>query len=431
MTEQPQSADTRGPAFTEVRNVMTTLSSNPALARWGFSEWVDTARRSGELITTPELDDVNDAVVTVNGRKMVNFCGIGILGWQHDPDVRNVFVDTAMNYGLVVGGSRVVQGVARPHLELESLLAEITGREKALTFATGLLANIGFVHAMSSRFSFNEQPGVDNADTVFVLDADSHWSVWKAVERFKFGRNVMAFRHNDTADLREILEGLRGRRVVVGFLSVYSDGSIAPAGEILDLCDEFGAVSFVDDANGFMVYGNGGHRFAAEFQELRRATFVMMSFAKSVGLGGGALAGPADALDAFRFLSGTTVFTTNIQPPTAGAIVHVLRRMRQDPSVMERYLDRIDRLRAQLLAIGCTINATPSYVTSISVGSNQTAVHVRRDFLDRGYLVPMFVYPAVKKNESAIRLMVNNRLSDEHLDGFVDTLAELKQKYGF
>ncbi|WP_462189221.1 hypothetical protein [Frankia sp. CcWB2] len=81
---------------------MTTLSAEPALARWGFSEWVESARRSGELIATPELDDLNDAVISINGRKVVNFAGIGILGWQHDPDVRNVFVETAMNYGDVM-----------------------------------------------------------------------------------------------------------------------------------------------------------------------------------------------------------------------------------------------------------------------------------------------------------------------------------------
>lgn len=411
---------------------MTTLSPDPALARWGFSEWLDGARRSGEFITLPELDDVNDAVVSINGKKLVNFAGIGILGWQHDPDVRNVFLETATNYGLVVGGSRIIQGVSRPHLELEALVAEITGKEKALTYATGLLANVGFVNAMSAGFSFNDKPGVDNTDTVLVLDRECHWSMWKAAERFKFGRNLIIFDHNDTVHLRSELEKLHGRKIVVGFETVYSaDGSIAPVGEILDLCDEFGAVSFVDDANGFMVYGNGGHRFAAEYEALRRVTFLMVSFGKAVGLGGGALAGPADALDAFRFLSGTSVFTTNIQPPTAGAIVHVLRRMRHDPSVMERYLDRVDRLRERLLGIGCTINTTPTYVTSILVGSNHTAVSVRNDFLDRGYLVPMFGYPAVTKNRAVIRLLMNNRLSDEHMDGFVDTLAELKRKHGF
>lgn len=411
---------------------MTVSSADPALADWGFSEWLGTAKLSGEFIAAPELDDVNDAVVSVNGRKMVNFCGIGVLGWQHDPAVRDVFVETAMNYGLVVGGSRLVQGVSRPHLELESLVAEITGKEKALTFATGMLANVGLVNALTNRFSFTDQPGVDNADTVFVLDRDSHWSMWKAVERLELGRSLFTFRHNDTAHLRVVLEKLRGRKVVVGFESLYSsDGSMAPVGEILDLCEEFGAVSFVDDANGFMAYGNGGHRFATEYEDLRRATFLMVTFGKAVGLSGGALAGPADALEAFRFLSGTSMFTTNIQPPTAAAIVHVLRRMRADNSVMERYLDRVDQLRERLLRIGCTINPTPTYITSIAVGSTKTALSLRADFIDRGYLVPMFAYPAVKKNHAVIRLLTNNRLSDEHLDGFIDTLAELKQKYEF
>ncbi|MBL7493799.1 pyridoxal phosphate-dependent aminotransferase family protein [Frankia sp. AgB1.9] len=411
---------------------MTTRSADPALDRWGFSAWVDATRRGGDFVMPPELDDVNDAVISVDGRKMINFAGIGILGWQHDSEVRRVFAETATTYGLVVGGSRLVQGVSRPHLELERLVAEISGKEKALTFATGLLANVGFVNAMSAAFSFDDRIGVDNTDAVLVLDRRSHWSVWKGTEGFERGRNLFAFRHNDTAHLRELLEQLRGRRVIVGFETVYSaDGSIAPIGAILDLCDEFGAVSFADDANGFMVYGNGGHRFAAEYEALRRVTFLMVSFGKGVGLSGGALAGPADAIDAFHYLSGTSMFTTNIQPPTAGAIVHVLRRMRADPSVMERYLDRVDGLRARLLEIGCAINPTPTYVTSIAIGSRDVGLRVRQEFLDRGYLVPMFGYPAVKKDAAVIRLLMNDRIADKDLNGFVDTLAELRRRYVF
>jgi 5-aminolevulinate synthase/8-amino-7-oxononanoate synthase len=105
--------------------------------------------------------------------------------------------------------------------------------------------------------------------------------------------------------------------------------------------------------------------------------------------------------------------------------------MRQDPSIMEHYLDRVDRLRARLVEIGCTVNPTPTYVISIPVGSRDTAVKVRTDFLRRGYLVPMFGYPAVKKNEAVIRLMMNNRISDADLEGFIDTLAELKKTHGF
>ncbi|RJQ81298.1 aminotransferase class I/II-fold pyridoxal phosphate-dependent enzyme [Amycolatopsis panacis] len=411
---------------------MALSLTGSALAKWGFSEWVESSVQSNELYDPPVLNGANDAIVDVEGRELVNFSGIGILGWQREPDVLANFTAAAAEYGLVTGGSRMTAGVSHPHRDLESLLCEITGKERALTFASGLLANFGFVNAMSARFSFAGGVGVDNSDMVFVLDRSSHWSMWKAAEKFNLGRNLLTFRHNDTDHLRKVLEKVRGRRVVVGFEVVYSDdGTVAPVGEILDLCEEFNAVSYVDDATGFMVYGNSQRRFAQEYEDLRRVTFLMMSFAKSVGLEGGALVGPADAMQAFEMLSGYSIFTAAIQPPTASAIAYVLRRMLQNPTVINDYLDRVDWLRTQLTRIGCTINATPSYVTSIVIGSDEVAAQLRVDFAERGYLVPIFRYPAMKKNHAVIRLLLNARSSREHLDGFIETLAELKRKYGF
>ncbi|MFE0026868.1 aminotransferase class I/II-fold pyridoxal phosphate-dependent enzyme [Amycolatopsis sp. NPDC059021] len=411
---------------------MTLSSTGSALDRWGFAEWVAASKRSNELYDPPVLNGLNDAIVDIDGRKLVNFAGIGFLGWQHEPDVLTSFTAAAADFGLVTGGSRMTAGISQPHRDVESLLCEITGRERALTFASGLLANVGFVNAMSARFSFAGGLGVDNTDMVFVLDRDSHWSMWKAAEKFGIGRNLLTFRHNDTAHLRKVLEKVRGRRVVVGFETVYSaDGTIAPIGEILDLCEEFGAVSYADDANGFMVYGNGQRRFAREYEDLRRATFLMMSFSKSVGLEGGAIVGPADAMQAFEMLSGTSMFTAAIQPPTASAIAYVLRRMLHDPAVVDNYLDRVDRLRSELTKTGCTINPTPTYITSIAIGSDEIAAQLRLDFAECGYLVPIFRYPAVKKNNAVIRLLLNARLSQDQLDGFIDTLAALKKKYDF
>src|SRR5262249_44242760 len=153
---------------------------------------------------------------------------------------------------------------------------------------------------------------------------------------------LFSFRHNDVEDLRKVLSAVRGRKVVVGFETVYSaDGSMAPVREILDVCEEFGAISYADDANGFMVYGNGEPRFADEYEALRRVDFLMVSFSKSVGLEGGALMGPAGAIEAFEYMSGTSMFTAAIQPPTAAAIAHVLRGMIADRSVISDYLARV------------------------------------------------------------------------------------------
>ena len=51
--------------------------------------------------------------------------------------------------------------------------------------------------------------------------------------------------------------------------------------------------------------------------------------------------------------------------------------------------------------------------------------------LRRGFLVPVIRYPAVKRNEAVLRLMLYGRHTDAQVDGFVQTLAEVKSEYGF
>jgi 5-aminolevulinate synthase/8-amino-7-oxononanoate synthase len=403
------------------------------IKKWGFAEATSAAAEVGLTYENiPTLDGANDALVSMAGRQFANFASIDFLGWQHDQDVLVRFLRAAADFGLVTGGSRATQGVLRPHREVEELLCEITGKEAAITFASGLLANIGFGNAMTLQFRVSDSVGVDNGDAVFVLDQNVHWSMWKSVEKLPWGRQLFTFRHNDVADLAAVLATIEAEHVVVGFETVYSaDGSVAPVGRILDLCERHGAVSYADDANGFLVYNPVSGPFAQEYRELERATFVMTSFSKAVGLEGGAIAGPADAVHAFELLSGTSMFTAAIQPPTASAIAFVMRRILADPQLVAGYLDRVAAFRSRLADIGCTLNPTPSYITSILIGDDDLAEQVRRDFLASGFLVPVFRYPAVSRGKAVIRLILNARHPPAAVDGFVDTLAGLKRRYGF
>ncbi|MEZ0093526.1 aminotransferase class I/II-fold pyridoxal phosphate-dependent enzyme [Streptacidiphilus sp. EB129] len=407
--------------------------NDSAIRTWGFTEFVRNGVASGNVYQDiPRLDGASDAVVSIEGRRLVNFASINFLGLQHDPTVLRRFKDAADVYGIATGGSRATQGVCRPHQEVERLLCEATGKERAISFASGLLANLGFVTAMGARLSMGRGTSVDNSDTVFVLDRYSHWSLFKATEHLEFGKTLVTFRHNDPKDLERHLERLAGRKVVVIFESVYSaDGTVAPIGDLVDVCARHGAVSFVDDANGFLVYGPEHRPFAEEYRAMRRADFVMVSFSKSVGLEGGAVAGPADAIHAFDVLSGTSMFTAAMQPPTADAAAYIMRRLMDDHSVVDGYLARVADFRRRLEQTGCTVSPTRTYVISVFIGKGETAEQVRQEFIERGYLVPVFRYPAVKKGESVMRLMLNARHTEEQVDGFVQTLAEVRREYGF
>lgn len=89
------------------------------------------------------------------------------------------------------------------------------------------------------------------------------------------------------------------KKIVVIFESIYSaDGSVAPMKELFDLCEQYEAITYVDDANGFLIYGPESRPFSKEFSQLHRADFIMVSFSKSVGMEGGAIVGPETAITA-------------------------------------------------------------------------------------------------------------------------------------
>lgn len=402
--------------------------------KWGFASFVGAALEEGFFHNLMTTNTPVGPTIRYGTQEMVNFASINILNTHQEPDVLAHFHEACDKFGLVTGGSRVTQGVCDAHVQMEEELCDITGQERAISFASGLLANIGFVQAMSSQLSFSPTCTIDNRDTVFVLDRDSHWSLWKAVSHLKFGKQLFVFKHNDAEDLRKLLSkiSVKAKKIVVIFESVYSaDGSVAPIGEIIDICEQHNALSYVDDANGFLIYGPEHRPFATEFEALKRATFTMVSFSKSVGMEGGAIAGPAEYIHAFEVLSGTSLFTAAIQPPTASTIHYIMKKLRNDQSIMDAYLERSSKIRQALLDIGCQLNDTPSYITSVLIGKDEKAVAVWEEFFKLGFSVPMFRYPAVKPDQALIRIMINSHHTEEQLTHLLDTLKMLKDRYEF
>ncbi|HEY0754737.1 MAG TPA: pyridoxal phosphate-dependent aminotransferase family protein [Ktedonobacteraceae bacterium] len=401
-------------------------------AQWEFEPFIQATHEEGLLYDIPILRSPANAMLRLGQQMLVNFAGINFLGLQDHQEIMSHFMAAAQTYGLVTGGSRLLQGVCLPHAEVEQLLCQITGKERALTFASGALANIGFLQAMNARFHKNDTCNIDNSDSVFVLDRDSHWSLRKGIEHLAPGRQRFYFEHNDPDDLARVLSNMHEEKVVVVFESVYSsDGSIAPIGAILDVCERYSAVSYIDDANGFLIYGPEHRPFAEAFAHLSRATFIMVSFSKAVGLEGGAIAGPCAPIRAFELLSGTSIFTAAMQPPTASTAHLVMQKLYQEPEMMDRYLKQAEGFRQKLQQIGCLLNETPSYIISIFLGEDKKVRPVRQELLERGYLVSVFHYPLTKFNQAFIRIIPHLNHTEPQIDGFIAALAKLKKIYAF
>ncbi|EIV92671.1 acyltransferase domain-containing protein [Frankia sp. QA3] len=126
-----------------------------------------------------------------------NFASVNLLNLQRRDDVMNCLIDAPRKYGVGSGGTRVIQGITPAHVDMERTVAAYLGKEAAISFATGTVANIGFANAMAGTHQFMPGLAMVNRDVVFVFDRDAHWSLWKAVERGEGGGVVVLKRAAD------------------------------------------------------------------------------------------------------------------------------------------------------------------------------------------------------------------------------------------
>ncbi|WP_405162987.1 pyridoxal phosphate-dependent aminotransferase family protein [Nocardia sp. NBC_01499] len=401
---------------------MTTLPG------WNFDKFAEGIRAAG--ITGPPVSNVIPGATHGTDTLVSNFASVNMLNLQRRDDVMNCLLAATKKYGLASGGSRTVQGISPGHLAMEATVAEYLQKEAAISFGTGTLANIGFINAMSGTHSYMPGVAMVNRDVVFVYDRDAHWSLWKAVEGLKFGERIFSFKHNSAENLEEVLKGLPGKRVVVVFESVYSiDGTVGPMHELVDVCQRYGAVSYVDDANGFLLYGAPHRKFAQEYAGMRRADFIMVSMKKAVGLEGGLIAGPANAILSFELLSGTGSFTAGMSAPAAAGTDYITKLLAYDePEIVDGYLAKVDDFRKMLVDAELPITDTETCFSSLVIGDERRCVELFHAYLEEGIRVPPYLYPAARRGQAVLRIIINAAHTDEQLHNFIEVSKKLRDK---
>jgi 7-keto-8-aminopelargonate synthetase-like enzyme len=108
-------------------------------------------------------------------------------------------------------------------------------------------------------------------------------------------------------------------------------------------------------------------------------------------------------------------------------------RMLTDPGdpTVDAYLTRVAEFRQRLLELDFRISPTPSYITSVELGGEYVALQVRDAFPEQGFQVPVFSYPAVRRNHAVLRIMLNSGHTDAQIESFLETLVKLRDRYRF
>jgi len=327
-----------------------------------------------------------DAIVERDGRRLVSFSCNDYLNLSQHPAVRAAAAEAALNYGAGAAASRLVTGDHPLLGDLEKRLARLKGTEAACLFGSGYMANLGVIPTFAG-------PG-----DLILVDALAHACIWAGAKLS--GARVIAFVHNDMADLERILVAERAgvRHVLVATDGVFSmDGDLAPLDRLSDLCTRHDAWLLSDDAHGVGVLGEG--RGSAALFPQAHIPLQMGTLSKALGSFGGYLCGSQAVVDLLKTRARTVVYATGLPPASAAAALAALDLIEAEPELTALPLARA---RAFTEAVGLPPAQSP--IVPVIIGSATAALAASTRLEAEGFLVVAIRPPTVPDGTARLRL---------------------------
>ncbi|HYX74009.1 MAG TPA: 8-amino-7-oxononanoate synthase [Steroidobacteraceae bacterium] len=348
-----------------------------------------------------------------SGRELIDFSSNDYLGLARHPALADAMARCAAENGAGSGASHLVTGHGAEHERLEEELAAFTGRERALLFSTGYMANLAVIASLAGR-----------SERV-LLDRLSHASLIDGARLS--GATLVRYAHADAGAATRLLGAAPGRTALLATDGVFSmDGDLAPLPELARCARAHDAWLLLDDAHGLGVLGTHGggvlEHFALGSEEV---PILVGTLGKAFGCFGAFVAGNAALIEFLIQKARTYLYTTALPQPIAAAARAALALIRQERGRRARLLALVRRFRDAAHAAGVPLATSATPIQPVLLGSAGAALAAQRALSAAGYWVVAIRPPTVPAGSARLRVTLCASHTEAEVDGLAEQLGRI------
>lgn len=387
-----------------------------------FQQAIDTLKNSGKYrVFNDILRECGDFPRAIwyskyAIKKIINWCSNDYLGMGQHQFVLDSMKTALETAGAGSGGTRNISGTTHYHVALETELARLHKKEAALLFTSAFNANETTLETVAKIIP----------EITFISDSKNHSSIIQGIRHSR--ANKVIWSHNDLEELELKLQQIKGPKMVV-FESVYSmDGDIAPVKDIVDLCNKYDAMTYIDEVHAVGLYGQSGAGVCEEWGV--DPDIINGTLAKAYGVQGGYIAASKTFIDAIRSYAPAFIFTTSLSPVICAGALASVKYVKEHDDLRILLRTKSEELKNKFRDAGIPLLENNSHIVPVMICDAIKCKQISDDLLYKdGLYVQPINYPTVDVGTERLRFCPGPNHTTAMMDDLVDKLLVVLERH--
>ncbi|MFZ4763284.1 MAG: aminotransferase class I/II-fold pyridoxal phosphate-dependent enzyme [Alphaproteobacteria bacterium] len=314
------------------------------------------------------------------------------------------------------GASRLLGGHHPAHQQVEEKSADFFGREAALFFANGYMANLALLSTLPQK------------NDIIFYDSLIHASLRDGM-RLSMAKSFKAG-HNSPQEFQRLCEQYKGGgQIFMVVESLYGmDGDLSPLPEMVALAKKYRAFLVVDEAHATGLLGATGKGLSETFAH-EECLITIHTGGKAMGVAGAVVCAIAEVVEWLKQSARAFIYATAPLPLQAALFSSALNILEQEPNRRELLHQRVMAANTLWQDAWPSLDKHPlSPIFPLIIGQDEAALNAATWLQQQGIAVKAIRPPTVPLNTARLRLPILLNQPADAVEKMAIYLQEMKQK---